>query len=81
MQAHRSHFYQYLVNEGGYSHVAVSVLYAVAQLIVNIFVVYSYTIGQIWPALTALFVFLIIYTIFRFRFEGVKRLFVRYTLA
>lgn len=81
MQAHRSHFYQYLVNEGGYSHIGVSILYAVVQLTLNVFVVYSYTTNQIWPALTALFVFLIIYIIFRFRLEGVNRLFIRYTLA
>lgn len=77
-QAHRSHFYQYLANEAGWTHIQVSLLYTVAQLILNIFVVFSYTNGEIWPALTGLFAFLVIYTIFRLRFEGHKRLFVSY---
>jgi UDP-GlcNAc:undecaprenyl-phosphate GlcNAc-1-phosphate transferase len=78
MQAHRSHFYQYLANEGGWTHIQVSLLYALAQIVFNIFVIYSYTIDQIWPAMAALFGFLIIYIIFKLRFEGRRRLFVTY---
>lgn len=78
LQAHRSHFYQYLANEGGWTHIQVSVLFAFVQLILNISVVYSYTTSQIWVSLTALLAFVIIYTIFRFRLEGHKRLFVTY---
>lgn len=78
MQAHRSHFYQYLANEAGWTHIQVSILFAIVQLVLNIFVVYSYTTGQIWVSLAALFAFLIIYTIFRLRLEGHKRLFVTY---
>lgn len=77
-QAHRSHFYQYLANEAGLTHIQVSVLYSVAQLILNALTVYSYASGKIWLTLTSLFVFLIIYIIFRLRFEGSKRLFVSY---
>ncbi len=78
MQAHRSHFYQYLANEAGWTHIQVSILFAIVQLVLNISVVYSYTTGQIWVSLAALFAFLIIYTIFRLRLEGHKRLFVTY---
>lgn len=78
MQAHRSHFYQHLVNEQKWSHIGVSVLYAAVQLILNILVIFSYNANQIWLPLTVLFVFLIIYIIFRFRLEGHERLFVSY---
>lgn len=78
LQAHRSHFYQFLANETGLSHIEVSILYAIAQLILNVCVVYSYTTGQIWIGLIGLLVFIIIYAIFRLQFEGHKRLFVTY---
>jgi UDP-N-acetylmuramyl pentapeptide phosphotransferase/UDP-N-acetylglucosamine-1-phosphate transferase len=39
-EAHRSHLYQYLVNERGYSHLLIAVLYAVLQLLVNAVVIY-----------------------------------------
>ena len=35
LQAHRSHLYQYLVNELGFSHIMVSIIYAGIQLLVN----------------------------------------------
>jgi UDP-N-acetylmuramyl pentapeptide phosphotransferase/UDP-N-acetylglucosamine-1-phosphate transferase len=39
-QPHRSHLYQYMANEMGYSHVLVSFIYAGLQLIINILVIY-----------------------------------------
>jgi UDP-N-acetylmuramyl pentapeptide phosphotransferase/UDP-N-acetylglucosamine-1-phosphate transferase len=39
-QPHRSHLYQYLANEMGYSHVLVSFIYAGIQLLVNALVIY-----------------------------------------
>lgn len=39
-EAHRSHLYQYLANEWGYSHVVIAVLYAVLQLGINGLVIY-----------------------------------------
>lgn len=39
-EAHRSHLYQYLANEMGYSHVLLSFVYAVIQLEINIIVIY-----------------------------------------
>lgn len=40
-QPHRSHLYQYLANEMGYSHVAVAIFYAELQLVINAIVIYS----------------------------------------
>ena len=40
-EAHRSHFYQYLVNVKGWPHLMVSALYMVVQLIVNLLIFYS----------------------------------------
>jgi UDP-N-acetylmuramyl pentapeptide phosphotransferase/UDP-N-acetylglucosamine-1-phosphate transferase len=39
-EAHRSHLYQYLANEWGYSHVVISIIYASLQLLLNGFVLY-----------------------------------------
>ncbi|MFE3847999.1 UDP-GlcNAc--UDP-phosphate GlcNAc-1-phosphate transferase [Flavobacterium sp. LB3P45] len=39
-QPHRSHLYQYLANEMGYSHILVAFIYAALQLIINILVIY-----------------------------------------
>lgn len=39
-QPHRSHLYQYLANEMGWSHLKVSFLYAVVQLFINILAIY-----------------------------------------
>lgn len=78
MQAHRSHFYQYLVNEAGWGHIQVSLLYALAQLLLNLIVIYSYQNHTFLPSLLTLIGFLVIYSIFRLRFEGSKRLFNSY---
>jgi UDP-GlcNAc:undecaprenyl-phosphate GlcNAc-1-phosphate transferase len=40
-EAHRSHFYQYLANVKGWPHLRVATLYLLAQLMVNILIVYS----------------------------------------
>jgi UDP-N-acetylmuramyl pentapeptide phosphotransferase/UDP-N-acetylglucosamine-1-phosphate transferase len=39
-EAHRSHLYQYLVNELGFSHILIAVLYAILQLLINAIVIY-----------------------------------------
>jgi len=46
-QPHRSHLYQYLANEMGYSHVAVSISYAILQLGVNAIIIYLDTNGSL----------------------------------
>ncbi|WP_369769569.1 glycosyltransferase family 4 protein [Flavobacterium sp. WC2416] len=39
-QPHRSHLYQYLANEMGFSHVLISVIYAGVQLLINGLIIY-----------------------------------------
>lgn len=74
--AHRSHFYQYLANERKWPHVAVSVLYASAQLILNISLIFSNT----WWVCGFVFSFiLMIYIAVRLKLEGKQRLFVQYS--
>lgn len=38
-EAHRSHFYQFIVNEKGWPHLAVSAIYAIAQFLINLIVI------------------------------------------
>jgi UDP-N-acetylmuramyl pentapeptide phosphotransferase/UDP-N-acetylglucosamine-1-phosphate transferase len=46
-QPHRSHLYQYMANEMGYSHVLVSFIYAGIQLLINGLVVYMAMKGDL----------------------------------
>jgi UDP-N-acetylmuramyl pentapeptide phosphotransferase/UDP-N-acetylglucosamine-1-phosphate transferase len=61
-QPHRSHLYQYLANEMGYSQVLVSIIYAGMQLIVNSLVIYK--VGQGNLSVLFILVFLLILTLF-----------------
>lgn len=48
-EAHRSHFYQYLVNVKGWPHLGVSILYMVVQLFVNVMIITSdWNAGAYW---------------------------------
>lgn len=47
LEAHRSHLYQYLANELGYSHIIVSVLYSGIQMFINVGVIYLESIGKL----------------------------------
>jgi UDP-N-acetylmuramyl pentapeptide phosphotransferase/UDP-N-acetylglucosamine-1-phosphate transferase len=40
LEPHRSHLYQYLANELGYSHILVSFMYAFIQLLINALLIY-----------------------------------------
>jgi len=71
---HRTHFYQYLVNERKWPHVRVSALYAVMQFVLSIIL---YTIGFI-PALILYGVYILAYIYIRLRWEGKDRLFGQY---
>lgn len=68
-EAHRSHLYQYLVNERGYSHVFIAVLYALIQLLVNGIVQFLENKGllTIYTALFLLILLTFIYLAIRFR--------------
>lgn len=46
-QPHRSHLYQYLANEMGYSHILVSCIYAVLQLALNSWLIYMDAKGNL----------------------------------
>jgi len=65
-EAHRSHLYQYLANEFKYSHILVSVIYAICQLIINMIVIYMdkqsllTTVNSILMLALLTFVYLII---------------------
>jgi UDP-N-acetylmuramyl pentapeptide phosphotransferase/UDP-N-acetylglucosamine-1-phosphate transferase len=77
-QAHRSHFYQYLANEAGWGHLKVSILYGFIQLGLNFVLIGSYINMKPMLVIVTFVVILIIYSIFRLRLEGFKRLFVSY---
>jgi UDP-N-acetylmuramyl pentapeptide phosphotransferase/UDP-N-acetylglucosamine-1-phosphate transferase len=59
LEAHRSHLYQYLANEYGYSHLLVSFAYAGIQLLINIFVIYMETHGYLSILNAAVFLILL----------------------
>jgi len=67
LEAHRSHLYQYFANEWRYSHIAISVFYAVLQLVVNGIVVYLAQQGKlsIFVSLLILSVLSIVYLVVR----------------
>ena len=46
-EPHRSHLYQYLANELGYSHILVSLLYSGIQLLINILLLYLQQIEKL----------------------------------
>ena len=46
-QPHRSHLYQYLANEMGFSHISVAFIYAILQLGINMLVIYMNANGYL----------------------------------
>ncbi|PJJ10944.1 UDP-N-acetylmuramyl pentapeptide phosphotransferase/UDP-N-acetylglucosamine-1-phosphate transferase [Flavobacterium sp. 1] len=61
-QPHRSHLYQYLANELGYSHIVVSLLYSGIQLIINILLIYLEQIGELsLPIIVSFLLFQILF--------------------
>ena len=72
-EAHRSHFYQHLSNQRRYSHLLVSFLYIVAQLLINALLI-ALTNETMIYTLLLFFAFIVIYLSLRFKFEGGKRL-------
>ena len=43
-QPHRKHFYQFLANGLKWHHISVAVVFGLAQLIINIFIIYNYNL-------------------------------------
>jgi len=72
LDAHRSHLYQYLVNEFRYSHILIAVIYAVIQLLINSLVLYMDQQGVLsfFTAFTLFLVVTIIYIFVRRKFVG-----------
>lgn len=58
-QPHRSHLYQYLANEMGYSHILISFIYAGLQLGINALVIYADTKGYLSLFFTGAFLLLL----------------------
>jgi hypothetical protein len=46
-EAHRSHYYQYLANEKGWSHVGVALLYSGLQAVLNGVILWDVTAGVV----------------------------------
>jgi UDP-GlcNAc:undecaprenyl-phosphate GlcNAc-1-phosphate transferase len=71
-EAHRSHFYQYWVNERQVSHLIVAASYGLAQLIINIaFLNFNFSLSSLT---VVVLVFIITFAVIRFCTEGKKRL-------
>ena len=71
---HRTHFYQFLVNEKNYPHVLVSFIYAISQFILSIVL---WKGGLLFALLFYLFLILV-YVCARLSMEGKNRLFTNY---
>jgi UDP-N-acetylmuramyl pentapeptide phosphotransferase/UDP-N-acetylglucosamine-1-phosphate transferase len=68
-EAHRLHFYQILSNEKGISHLKVSSLYALIQLIICSIVIYSYNPLKPLNWMIALFIILILSLTYLLKFK------------
>lgn len=58
LKPHRSHLYQYLANELNFSHITVSVLYALSQLFINLVVISLESTGKLTAPYIVLFLLL-----------------------
>lgn len=73
MEAHRSHFYQYLSNEKGISQLVVASIYILIQVVINLLLIIN-GLQSIWLMLLVIMVSGIVFVKLRFDFEGTKRL-------
>lgn len=71
---HRTHFYQYLVNERKWPHVQVSLIYAMLQFLLS-FILYK---AGFIPAITVFLLYIAVYIWIRLHWEGSGRLFGQY---
>jgi UDP-N-acetylmuramyl pentapeptide phosphotransferase/UDP-N-acetylglucosamine-1-phosphate transferase len=76
LQPHRSHLYQYLSNEMQWSHVSVSLLYAVIQLAINCCVILFINKGYMSPMIFLLtgLVLMVVYWRIRIKVLSIMRL-------
>jgi UDP-N-acetylmuramyl pentapeptide phosphotransferase/UDP-N-acetylglucosamine-1-phosphate transferase len=68
-KAHRLHFYQILSNEKGISHLKVSFLYAIVQLIICSVIIYFYNHCKSLDWIIGVFIFLILSLIYLLKFK------------
>ncbi|MCA6496936.1 MAG: hypothetical protein IM558_04325 [Chitinophagaceae bacterium] len=71
---HRTHFYQYLVNERKWQHVQVSLMYASLQFLLS-FILYK---AGFIPAIIVFLLYIAVYIWIRLHWEGSGRLFGQY---
>lgn len=71
---HRTHLYQYLANELKYSHVSVSVLYGLSQLIINFLVYYLYKSDMLNSWSTGFFLIVLSFIYFKIRVSTINKI-------
>lgn len=72
-EAHRSHFYQYLANHTKLSHITISTIYAVIQLLVNLIVILILP-SNIFLIAILIILSIVLFVVLRFCVEGRSRL-------
>lgn len=75
-EAHRSHFYQFLANQLNFSHISVSLIYVLVQLLIN--VILLMTINVIWAPFLLITSVSLLYLLLRFSLEGKEKLLSKY---
>lgn len=78
-EAHRSHFYQHLANQSKWSHLSVSLLYFLMQLLINGLVIF-YVKESVLLMLTLTLILSVLFLVVRFLVEGKSRLLAKNTL-
>jgi UDP-GlcNAc:undecaprenyl-phosphate GlcNAc-1-phosphate transferase len=73
LEAHRTHFYQFLYNNRGISQLTISFIYIFLQFVLNLVLIYS-RIESIWLMVSIIITAGIVFVKLRFEFEGTKRL-------
>jgi len=75
VEAHRSHFYQFLVNERNMPHLLVAGLYMLVQVIINIILI-KYFIASEYNLIFVMMFPIVIFVLIRILMEGPRKLFV-----
>jgi UDP-N-acetylmuramyl pentapeptide phosphotransferase/UDP-N-acetylglucosamine-1-phosphate transferase len=74
LEPHRSHLYQYLANEWGYSHIVISVIYAVLQLLVNGIIIYLDHEGELSISIFVLILSVVTFVYLAVRFFVIRKM-------
>lgn len=76
--AHRSHFFQFLVTQMHFNHITISSVYALLQLMVNCIIIFSFVHNIFVISLLSFLILLIVYLTSRFKLEGRNKLMTKY---